>query len=207
MNMQSEAQEKIDTYLKKLNEGLRGIKEADAREIVEELRSHIMEKASVSGELTIEGVDSALMLLGNPKELASQYQTDDLLSRAEVSRSPIRILESLFRWASLSVAGVFVLIGSLLGYFFGALLILLALLKPIHPQTAGLWTTRDSTGDRMLSIRLGFGEIPEGAREVLGWWIVPLGLLVGVGLVLLTTKFATWCVGQYRTSSVMRLRG
>jgi hypothetical protein len=207
MNMQSEAQQRIDAYLKKLNEGLRGIKEADAREIVEELRSHIMEKASANGELTIEGVDAALVLLGNPKELANQYKTDEVLSRVEASRSPIKVLGSLFRWAGLSVAGVFVLVGSLLGYFFGVLLILLAFLKPIHPQTAGLWATRDSTGDLMLSIRLGFGGIPEGAREVLGWWIVPLGLLVGVGLVLLTTKFATWCVGQYRRSRVMPLRG
>jgi hypothetical protein len=207
MNIPSDAQQKIDAYLKSLSNGLRGIKKADALEIVEELRSHIIEKASASGELTIAGVDAALTLLGSPEDLARQYETDDLLSRVEMSRTPLRILESLFRWASLSVAGVVVLGGSLLGYFSGALLILCAILKPIHPQTAGLWVSRDSTGDLMVSMGLGFGKVPEGARDVLGWWIVPIGLLVGVGLVLLTTKFAAWCAGQYRRSRAKPNRG
>jgi uncharacterized membrane protein len=35
------------------------------------------------------GVDATLDSLGNPEELASQYLTDNLLARAEVSRSPV----------------------------------------------------------------------------------------------------------------------
>ena len=89
--------------------------------------------------MTAAGVDAALAALGSPEELASQYMTDNLLARAEVSRSPVQILRSLFRWASLSVAGFFVLLGSIVGYFLGAAFILVALLKPFHPHTAGLW--------------------------------------------------------------------
>ena len=64
-------------------------------------------------------VDAALAALGSPEELASEYMTDKLLARAEVSRSPVRILESLFRWASLSVAGFFVFLASIVGYLLG----------------------------------------------------------------------------------------
>jgi len=51
-------------------------------------------------------------------------------------------------------------------------------------------------------VRLGFGNIPAG-REVLGWWIVPFGLVVGCGLVMLTTRFAVWCARRNRRPSVL----
>src|SRR6516162_8871614 len=107
-----DAQQRIETYLTRLRVRLRSISESDVREIVEELRSHILDKASVSGEVTAGAVDAALAALGSPEELAGEYMTDNLLARAEVSGSPVRILGSLFRWASLSVAGFFVFLSS-----------------------------------------------------------------------------------------------
>lgn len=131
--------------------------------------------------------------------------TDELLSRAAVSRSPIRILESLFRWASLSVAGFFVLLSSIVGYFLGGAFIFCGVLKIIHPQTTGLWAFRNSTGDLEISLRLGFGSPPVGGRDVLGWWIVPVGLVVGCGLVMLTTRFAVWCARQCLRMSMPKI--
>jgi hypothetical protein len=153
--------------------------------------------------MTAAGVDAALAALGSPEELASQYMTDDLLARAEVSRSPVRILESLFRWASLSLAGFLVLLTSIVGYFLGVVFILVAALKAFHPRTAGLWVLPNGAGDFEISIRLGFGSAPLEGREVLGWWIIPIGLAVGCALVMLTTRFAIWCGRQYRKSRVL----
>lgn len=198
-----DAQQRVESYLGRLRVRLRGINDQDVREIVEELRYHILDKAAGGGEVTAAGVDSALAALGSPEELASEYLTDNLLARAEVSRSPLQILKSLFRWASLSVAGFVVLLGAILGYFFGVVFVLCALLKPFHPQTAGIWVLRDSTGNLMTSLRLGFGSPPVGGRDVLGWWIVPLGLLAGCGLLILTTRFALWCVRGYRKSHLL----
>src|SRR5580658_5912392 len=162
MTTTGNAQQRIDAYLGRLRARLRGLKDEDIREIVEELRSHIMDKAAASGEATGEitsaGVDTALAALGSPEELASQYMTDTLLARAEVSRSPLQILRSLFRWASLSVAGFLVLLVSIIGYGTGISFFLVALLKPLHPETAGLWIWRNS-GDITYSVRLGFGTV------------------------------------------------
>src|ERR1700693_1112464 len=165
----SDAQQRVETYLGRLRVRLRGINDLDVREIVEELRFHILDKAGVSGEVTAAAVDAALAALGSPEELASEYLTDSLLARAEVSRSPVQILESLFRWASLSVAGFFVLLGSILGYFFGVVFVLVALLKPFHPHTAGLWVIPNGAGDSEISFRLGFGNVPLDGKDVLGW--------------------------------------
>jgi hypothetical protein len=210
MTMTGDSQQRINAYLGRLRGRLRGIRDEEVREILEELRSHIMDKAAASkeaageanGEITAAGVDAALAALGTPEELASQYMTENLLARAEVSRSPVQILRSLFRWASLSVAGFFVLLGSILGYFLGAVFILVAVLKPFHPHTAGLWVFPNGAGDSEISFRMGFGSIPVGGRDVLGWWIVPIGWMAGGGLVMLTTHIALWFVRRYRRSLV-----
>jgi hypothetical protein len=201
-----DGQRKVEAYLGRLRRRLRGLTDEHAREIVEELRSHITDKAAAAGEATAASVDAALAALGSPEELAGQYVMYDLMARAEVSRSPVRILESLFRWASLSVAGFFVLLGTIVGYGLGVAFLLSAALKPFHPQTGGLWVIPDGNSDIVLSLRMGFGSVPAGSRDLLGWWIVPVGLVVGCGLVMLTTRFALWCARRYRESRVL-LRG
>src|SRR6202162_6050768 len=191
MTIAEHAKQKIEAYLAKLRAQLRGFNDQQVAEIVAELRSHIIDKLAIAGDaVTPVQVDSILAVLGTAEALANQYITDNLLARAEVSRSPLDILDSLFRWASLSVAGFFVLISSVMGYFFGAVFILVAILKPFHPQTAGLWLLHDSTGDPELSFRMGFGSAPLDGRDLCGWWIVPLGILAGCALVTLTTRSA-----------------
>jgi Protein of unknown function (DUF1700) len=199
MTIAGDAQPRIEAYLDRMRKNLRGLSQEEIREIVEELRSHILDKASADGKVTAAGVDAALAALGTPEALANEYVTDTVLARAEVSRSPIRVLKSLFRWASLSIAGFFVLLISIIGYGTGISFFLVGLLKPLHPDTAGLWVWRNS-GDIIYSVRLGFATPPPGATELLGWWITPIGLSLGFGLVMLTTHFALRGVRQYRRS-------
>jgi uncharacterized membrane protein len=202
--MASDGQQQIDAYLSRLRTGLRGLHSDEVRDIVEELRSHVIEKSSEAGEISASRVEATLTALGPAEVLASEYVTDAVLARAEVSRSPMRILESLFRWASLSIAGFFVLIGSIVGYSLGVIFFLLALFKPFHPHTAGLWVWEDPAQGLVYSARMGFGVPPAGANEILGWSIIPLGLVLGCGLVMLTTRFALWCAKQYRNTRVAR---
>jgi hypothetical protein len=204
--MASDAERKIDAYLQRVRARLRGLSGEETHEILEELRSHIVENSAAGGEMTAATVEATLAALGSPEELGNEYVTNALLARAELSRSPFRILESLFRWASLSVAGFFVLLGSIAGYFFGGAFILVALLKPFHPETAGLWTWRDATGDLNLSLRLGFGQAPASGHEMLGRWIIPGGLIAGCGLVILTTQTALWCTRVCRRSQAFPYR-
>lgn len=204
MTITASSQQKIDAYLSTLRRQLRGMNAEEVRDIVEEIRSHILDKAALATEENASGaIDAALATLGSPEELASQYITDNLLARAEASRSPVRILKSLFRWGSLSVAGFFVLLGSLVGYFFGVVFMLVAVAKLFHPHTAGLWALPTDNGDFALSFRLGFGGVPAGGRDLLGWWVVPIGWFGGGVLVMLTTHIAVWFVRQYRKSLLL----
>lgn len=203
MTVSEDSQRKIDGYFDTLRKRLRGMRDEDVREIVEELRSHILDKAMVGGSVTPAAVDAALAALGSPEELAGQYLTDDLLARAQTSGSLLLILRSLFRWASLSVGGFFILIGSLVGYFAGFVLAWAAILKPLHPQTAGLWMIPQPGGDYELSLHMGFAAAPAGAHEILGWWIIPVGIL-GVGLFFATLRVDQWSLGKFRQSLSLR---
>jgi hypothetical protein len=196
MNVSAESQQKIDAYLNTLRRLLRGVNEADARDIVEELRSHILDRAAADGEVTPSAIAHALTALGSPEDIAGQYLTDELVKRAQVNRSPWLILQSLFRWATLSFMGFWVLMISLIGYFFAGSLSLCALLKPIHPATAGLWLIPDPS-DTVLSLRLGFGAVPVNGRELLGWWIIPLGLILAMGMVLVNLHFGLWSIRTF----------
>ena len=184
--------EKAEEYLRAVRKRLRGFPPEAAGEIVDELRSHIIDKTAQTND-----VAATLAALGDPEELAARYIAEDTLARAEVSRTPFGVLDALFRWATLSASGFFVLVAAMGGYFFGAALIVCAILKPFHPASAGLWEIA-SGGDIQYSLRMGFGAPPPGAIDLLGWWIVPIGLVGGAALVTLTTRFALWCARRAR---------
>jgi len=181
----------MDEYLKSLRSCLRELDDDAAREIIEEIRSHLLDRTRDDPA----SLASAIAALGTPEELASRYLADALLRRARVSRSPWLMLRSFFRWATLGFTGFWILLFSLVGYFVSAAFALCALLKPIHPETAGLWLLAGP--DYAVSLRLGFGSIPPGGRELLGWWIVPLGLVGAVGLALLTFHFGLWSIRTF----------
>lgn len=203
MSAAGEAEQRIESYLNDVQKRLRGLGSEQTREIIAELRSHILERAAAGGGLTTDGVTAALEALGSSEELAREYAKDAVLARAEISRTPLRLLDGLFGWATMSLAGFVVLIITVLGYFLGAAFVIVAGLKPFHPATAGLWSLSDRPGDLQLSLRMGFGTVPATGHELLGWWIVPLGLAAGCGLVVVTTRFALWCVRMYRRSRGM----
>jgi hypothetical protein len=200
MTIASDSQRKIDTYLRRLRQGLRGVREEDARDIVEELRSHIVEKAAAGGEVTTERLESVLTVLGSPEVLASQYVTDDLLAQAESSRAPWVILRGVFHWAMLSVSGCLVCLVCTVGYMLGGAFFLAALIKPFNPKV-GLW----KIGPDNYSLALGMTDFRPQGHELLGWLLIPIGLCVGGGTVLLTSYVALGSIRKFRQSRKLRL--
>jgi HAAS domain-containing protein len=188
------ARQAMEEYLKVLRRSLRGLPEEDAGEIVEELRSHLLDSGSDAGGLREELVRAALERLGPPRELAAQYVLESLARKAARSRSPFLILESCFRWAEVSVRGFLTLLLAVTGYGLSVPFVLAALLKPFRPDRVGLWKLAEAPST--YSLRMGFGASPAGT-ELLGWWLVPLGLVAGTGLLILTTWFGLWSLRRF----------
>jgi hypothetical protein len=177
-------EQKLKVYLMALRANLRTLTPDLRQEIIEELRSHVHECAESQGQLTDDGVTAVLERLGSPQDLAAQYTSECITAQAASGRSQWQVARRLCDWVAVGPAGLFVVSGSLVGYFLAAALSLCAIRKFFAPDRAGLWQLSEG-----LSLRLGFGAAPpSNGTELLGWWIVPLGLTTGIGLVLLTFR-------------------
>jgi amino acid transporter len=80
------------------------------------------------------------------------------------------------------------------GYAVGIATIAIAVLKPIFPNNVGIWVTDDGNG---IPWRLGaLFPAPAGEHVVGGYWIIPVALAIGLGILVLnhrgTKRFLSW---------------
>ncbi|MGC2163060.1 MAG: hypothetical protein WA634_14200 [Silvibacterium sp.] len=199
MTLSAESQKTIDAYLSALRRQMREFTDEDANDIVEEIHAHILDKTS--GDTPPETVAATLAALGTPEELAGRYRTDELMKRAQSTRSPALSLHSLFRWATLSFAGLVVFAVSVIGYALGGILVIVGFCKLIYPRNGGIWFN-PRPGGKGIDGEAGF-SFGSGAHwthpghEIIGMWLVPIGLVLGSGLLFLTFRFGGWCIRKF----------
>jgi uncharacterized membrane protein len=184
---------RVNEYLSQLRSALTGITVSDREDIVEEIRMHIRERLADPAA----NLDTVLSGLGPANELAQQYRTGMLVQRARTSRSPLIILRAALRWATMGVEGFIVFMIAILGYALGGGFILLALMKPIFPANTGLWVGPDQFA---FNVRFGatMTNPASPVHEVLGWWLIPVCLVIGSLSLVLTTKLLQFLMGRFR---------
>jgi hypothetical protein len=184
---------KIDGYLAQVRVALRGLPEREIDDILRELRSHVDDLAGKEGS----GVEAALQSLGDPLDLAQTYRAENQMVRAQCSGSPLIILQGLRHATSGTLGRVSATALYVLGYFGMGTLWAGALEKLLAPSRGGLWYT---PGDFWSLTLVVGGNPPEGARELLGWWLVPIAVLAGWGVKYVSDRIARWWIGRYRRS-------
>jgi hypothetical protein len=186
----------LETYLAQVHRHLGGLPDAEARETLAELRSHVLDK--VAGDLSVISVERAITELGPPREVARLNVTERVVAELETNRSPLRVLRGAARLAGLSLYGLFAFLVSLLGYGIAAGFLITAVLKPFIPTRAGMWRIPDTKD--AFSFSIGATDNPQG-QELLGWWIIPIGIVVGLGLGWLTWRFGLFSLRRMRRST------
>ena len=192
MTLSAESQKSIDSYLAALRKQLRELMDEDARDIVEEIHAHILDKTS--SDPSPDSIQATLTALGSPEKLALRYRTDELLQRAQLSRSPALGLRSILRWATLSFVGLLVFVISVFGYCVGGILVMAALLKAAFPRHAGLNITHDAN---TWGVGFGAGSGPATGHDPFGLWLIPICLIIGGGILLLTFHFGGWSLRTF----------
>ncbi len=78
----------------------------------------------------------------------------------------------------------------------GAAFLLFALIKPFFPANAGLWVGPDQFS---FSFRMGatMTNPSSSVHEVLGWWLIPICLVVGSLSLAITTKLLQFLMGRF----------
>lgn len=175
----------LEAYLRRVRAGLRGLPSQQVSEVIQELRSHVLDRAD--GALNDANIEATLARLGDPYRLAHanlQMRASPVFDSDRYRRSNVHKIADL---VAKGVQGAFVLMVSILGYGFAASWLFTAILKPIAPSRVGLWILPDPTGD--LSVSLGRHGSQVIGHDVFGWWIIPIGLAVGLGTGFLTFRF------------------
>ncbi len=164
----------IDAFLRKVRQGLTVLPMAEQEEIVAELRSHLLERQSRGEPDPLAGFES-------PEQLAADFVAEHTLRGALARGTSWALGKALLVTARDSLGRLFVLASLGLLQLCGLLVLLTAALKPFLPDQMGLWLGRGN-------FYVGVDHHVAGVHEVLGWWGLPIFLVVGVFLVWLPTR-------------------
>ncbi|WP_372768246.1 hypothetical protein [Pseudoalteromonas sp.] len=179
----------INQYLTTLAKYMSRLDKQQINEVIREIESHIYD---VIDNIEIEGkpiaIDEVLARFGSPKQLAQQY-SDHLIMGAP----PPPGFNALGKVKKSVTAGVFYGSG-IIGYILGAGLIIIGILKIFMPKSVGVWVS-----DHGQSIIVGVVEqAPISSEELLGIWLIPVGIATG-SLILYLTYRLLCVLKQYRT--------
>ena len=169
----------LDAYMSSLRSHLGPVTLGEREEILREIGAHIRDSIEQSGS----SLEAILTRLGSPEELAAQYRDGLLIRRASRSISPLLLLRAALRLATKGVSGVIVFFAAIFGYCIGGGFVLSSFAKCIFPAHTGTWL---KDGKVVMSGTTLFVPEPP-AHEIMGWWYVPIALVLGSLLILLTT--------------------
>jgi hypothetical protein len=158
---------------------LRKLKKSDTLEIrlTHADKSAFMAKAAGEGQSASEVV---------------RLLVDHYLSNSNCVLQELSARNTSFARMALDAGAVLVI--SILGYGLAAWALRMALLKPFIPSRIGLWKLPDSFDP--LTFSIGHRSVPPGAHELLGWWIIPIFLILGATVGLITWRFGTSRAGR-----------
>ena len=148
-----------------------------------DLEAHIVDSmAAASGGNEGERLDAALSRLGRPIDYLRPLLADELIERGTLTYSPITIARGLSHSVMAGSRRAVIGLAFGLGYMLLAIFTGMALLKPLWGEHVGVFCYADGT------ISAGIVAQSEGARELLGWWSIPIALLLAALLYVALTK-------------------
>ncbi len=164
-----------------------------AADAIREVESHIRDRVADSPATPNErdALESILTRLGSPANVARAYSLEMMMEEAEVGGRLVVVLRSLFHTATSSVKAFVAALMLFMGYAAGSGFIATALLKPIFPNNVGLWVHKG------ISLGAQF-PAPPGVTPLGGYWIIPICLIIGLVILLLTHRVARRWIASLR---------
>jgi hypothetical protein len=162
----------LESYLARLNVALGKVPAADRQDILLETRSHVVELTRRSPSRT---VDDVLAELGSPEVYARRFLSNDEPlppPRPTALRGLARLATGRLRTLPLFA----VVVGA---YAIAAFTFLFAIAKLMEPNATGLFV---NNVDGHRQVLLVWSDPRAKGRDVLGYGIVPIALLISVSI-------------------------
>lgn len=156
---------------------------ADAAELRSDLEAHVADSmAAASGGSELERLNVALSRLGQPAAYLHPLLADQLIERGTRTYSPVTIARGLSQSILAGSRRAVIALGFGIGYLLLAIFAAIAILKPLLGEHVGVFRNADGT------VGAGIISRADGAQELLGWWSIPVALLLAAVLYIGLTK-------------------
>ena len=169
----------IHNYFKSLTKYLARLEKTDAEEVIREIESHIYDAMELQEqEGSQSSAQSILEGFGEPRELANRY-VEHILKGAPPPKG-FRAIQSVKKGMT---KGLYYSMG-LFGFGMAFALIMVGLAKLFMPDLVGVWSAAEGN-----SVIIGITDnASQNSEELLGYWIIPIAILLGLGIARLTKR-------------------
>ena len=193
---------RINGYLYVLERSLKSFLPADvARDAVREIESHLRERIAAADGAPNEraALEKILDELGPPLRVAQAYSAERTIDEALATGRIVPIARAMWHLAVSTIAGFAAALAAFVGYALAFSFLALAILKPIFPGNVGLWVKDEGE----IPWRLGaMFPAPAGEHVIGGYWIVPVCLLFGLVVLVVTYRGTKGFLGWWRSRRV-----
>jgi hypothetical protein len=196
MNLSQTGESRVNGYLFVLERSLRAFLPRDTvRDAVREIESHLRDRVAAAdgGPDERAVLENILAQLGPPLRVAQAYSAERIVDEAIATGRVVPMFRAIWHLAVTTAVGFGAALAVFIGYAVGIAFIATAVLKPIFPDNVGIWV-ENGTG---FPLRLGATfPAPAGEHVVGGYWAIPIALLVGLTVLVLThrgtKRFLVW---------------
>jgi uncharacterized membrane protein len=170
-------------YFRRVKRCARPLKSHQQEELILEIQDHLLESfKQKTGNNEAEKLLNAIDKLGDPEEYLRPMIADLLLSSASSTLNPKTVFKGLYYDLFGNVKSFLLSLAFSLGYLAAFVFAVLSILKIFFPDNIGFFI--NETGGILIGI-IG-GESLK--TDILGFWNVPLGLLVSLIIYLVLTR-------------------
>jgi uncharacterized membrane protein len=200
MNLSETGESRVNGYLFVLERSLKSFLPADVvRDATREIESHVRERVAAhdGAPNEREALERILGELGPPLRVAQAYSSERIVDEAVTTGRVVPIARALWHLAVTTLRGFFAMVGLFAAYSAGLSFIMVAVLKPFFPDNVGVHVTK---GGWPITV----GAVwPAPAQPVRGgYWVIPIFLVLGFGILALTHRAARAFLGWWRTRRV-----
>lgn len=156
---------------------------ADAAELRGDLAAHVADSMAAAPDGSeADRLDAALARLGRPIDYLRPLLADELIERGTRTYSPVTIAQGLCHAVMAGSRRALIALTFGIGYLLLAIFVAMAMLKPLWGEHVGLFRHADGT------VSAGIVATDANASELLGWWSMPIALLLAALLYIALTK-------------------